>query len=100
MNKAMLIQKLESYRLHNLNQVGPTLPQLSDSFVVAWIFHDHLIEGRSLSPEEIQGIDTPRSYISSYYKPLLEDIRMYRQAIELVWNWGKPRSIFFVSRTF
>jgi fido (protein-threonine AMPylation protein) len=89
MNKAMLIQKLESYRLHNLNQVGPTLPQLSDSFVTAWIFHDHLLEGRSLSPEEIQGALSHQDHLfPSYYRPLMEDIRMYKQAIELVWNWG------------
>ena len=93
MNKAMLIQKLESYRLRNLNQVGPTLPQLSESFVIAWIFHDHLIEGRSLNPEEIQAALTHQDEMfPSYYRPLMEDIRMYRQAIELIWNWGNQGS--------
>lgn len=89
MNKAMLIQKLESYRLHNFDQYGPTLPELSESFVLAWIFHDHLIEGRSLNPEEIQAALNHQDHLfPSYYRPLMEDIRMYRQAIEMVWNWG------------
>ena len=84
-DKTSLINQLECYRIQNLNKRGKVLPELSDSLVMAWIFHDNLLEGRSLNPEEIQGaILHEDQQFPSYTRPLLEDIRVYERAIDCV----------------
>ena len=94
-DKVSLIKHLESYHLQQGSDT-PALPELPESFLMAWIFHDNHLEGRSLNPQDIrvavQGRDAERP---SYLRPLLEDIRLYQEAIKMVWAWGQqgPKSL-------
>jgi len=88
-DKASLIKRLESYHLQQQSD-RPALSELPESLVMALIFHDNMLEGRSFKPEDIQvavqGRDTERP---SYLRPLLEDIRLYRDALDMVWGWAQ-----------
>ena len=88
-DKSAMIQKLEEYRLQNMDHRGTLLPDLTERFVMAWIFHDNLLEGRSLNPEEIQSALRRNDHLyPSYVRPVLEDIRLYERAIDMIWQWS------------
>lgn len=86
-DKASLIKQLEQYRLRN--QERSENLEIPDSLMMAWIFHDNQLEGRSLNPDEIKVAIFHRDQERpSYLRPLFEDIRVYRDAIQLAWTWG------------
>jgi|GEM_PF-1412298 len=88
-DKASLIKQLEDYRLRNKEQSGAG-QALPDTLMMAWIFHDNQLEGRSLNPDEIKVAIYHRDQERpSYLRPLFEDIRVYRDAINLAWTWGQ-----------
>lgn len=87
-DKASLIKQLEHYRLRHKERRAGAL-QIPDHLMMAWIFHDNQLEGRSLNPDEIKVAIYHRDQERpSYLRPLFEDIRVYRDAIELAWSWG------------
>jgi fido (protein-threonine AMPylation protein) len=87
-NRAQLINSLELYRQNQLS--NPQMSPLNERLVTAWIFHDNLLEGRSFKPEHIQcALRCEDQKQPSYLGPLLEDIRIYEQAIKKVWTWAQ-----------
>lgn len=92
-SRAKLIESLESYRQANKCDGGFTLA-LSERVIMAWIFHDNLLEGRTFKPEEIQvAIRREDHLMPSYLRPLLEDIRCYESAIHMVCKWAKDSEL-------
>lgn len=88
-NKFSIIQHLEMYRLHQLTCESSQKNNLSKSLIMAWIYHDNLLEGRSFEPEDIQiAINQEDHLLPSYLQPLLEDIRLYQSAIQLVQTYS------------
>ena len=93
-SRAQLITSLEHYRQTQLS-TAQTFP-LDERIITAWIFHDNLLEGRSFQPEHIQSALRREDHQHpSYLGPLLEDIRIYEEAIKQVWTWAQdgPESI-------
>jgi len=87
--KADLIQQLETYRLSHMSAQGRTQPARSEKLMVAWIFHDNHLEGRSFNPIEVQAaLRREDAQHPSYVRPLLEDVRAYERAIELMCEWS------------
>ena len=83
-----LLETLELYR-QSSQELNDCAPQLSERVVMAWIFHDNLLEGRTFKPEEIQvAIRRQDHTLPSYLRPLLEDIRIYETAIEMICRWA------------
>ncbi len=88
-NRASLIEALERYRRKFLKQAQDER-YFSERVLMAWIFHDNLLEGRTFKPEEIQiAIRNQDQQLPSYLRPLLEDIRQYEQAIEMISTWAQ-----------
>ena len=88
-NRAKLIEQLESYR-QTYNSDEGFRPESSDRVLMAWIFHDNLLEGRTFKPEEIQAALRREDHLMpSYLRPLLEDIRSYESAISMIGRWAK-----------
>lgn len=82
-----LIGSLESYRQQQ--QQGP-VDVMSERVRLAWIFHDNSLEGRCFKPEEILGaVRQEDQRFPSYMRPLLEDVRLYEEAIRMVGAWAK-----------
>lgn len=87
-NRAQLIESLERYRQEHKSRVNMDFI-LSERVIMAWIFHDNLLEGRTFKPHEIQAALRGQDHSQpSYLKPLLEDIRSYRDAIDMVCAWS------------
>lgn len=94
-NKASLIKHLEQHRQRHEGH-APSVELIPDHLMMAWIFHDNQLEGRSLNPDEIQAAVHHRdAERPSYMRPLLEDIRVYRDAIKRAWSWAErgPREL-------
>lgn len=88
-NRAKLIERMESYRQTYQNDEG-FRPEVSERVMMAWIFHDNLLEGRTFKPEEIQvAIRREDHLMPSYLRPLLEDIRCYESAVNMICRWSK-----------
>ena len=85
-SKTQIIQHLEMYHLHQTalcENKQTSIYSLDQSMVMAWIYHDHLLEGRSFEPEEIKiAINKRDQELPTYLHPLLEDIRLYESAIK------------------
>ena len=80
---------MESYRQTYKDDEG-FRPEVSERVMMAWIFHDNLLEGRTFKPEEIQAAIRREDHLMpSYLKPLLEDIRCYESAIDMICRWAK-----------
>ena len=87
-NRAQLINSLEIYRQNQLSVDQNS--SLNERLMTAWIFHDNLLEGRSLQPEHIQcALRREDQRQPSYLGPLLEDVRIYEEAIKKIWRWGQ-----------
>ena len=87
-SRAHLINSLEIYRQNQLSQ--SQLFSFEERLVTAWIFHDNLLEGRSFQPEHIQcAVRNEDHKQPSYLVPLLEDVRIYQEAIKRVWQWAE-----------
>lgn len=87
--KADLIQQLETYRLSHISARGRTLPQRSEKLMMAWIFHDNHLEGRSFNPADVQAALRHEDALHpSYVRPQLEDVRAYERAIEMMCEWS------------
>ena len=87
-NRATLIESLETYRQSIGHQADPS-QDIDDRVLMAWIFHDNLLEGRTFKPHEIQAaLKGDDQSMPSYLRPLLEDIRSYRLAIKMVTRWA------------
>ena len=87
-DKASLIKHLEQHRLRTLERASAERV-IPDQLMMAWIFHDNQLEGRSLNPDEIRVAIYDRDQERpSYLRPLFEDIRVYRDAIQIAWDWG------------
>ena len=81
-----LIQRLEKYRM---SQKGQSLI-LTEKLTAAWIFHDHLVEGRTFNPEEIMAaLRGDDDQFPSYFSPLFNDIRDYAEALEWIIEWSE-----------
>ena len=86
--RAQLINSLEMYRQDRLCE--PHLAPIDERVMMAWIFHDNLLEDRCLQPEYIQvALKREDHKLPSYLKPLLEDIRIYEDAVHMVMYWAQ-----------
>ena len=91
-NRAALIEALERYRRQFLKRTKAER-YFSERVLMAWVFHDNLLEGRTFRPEEIQiALRNEDEALPSYLRPLLEDIRRYEEAIEMICTWAQEGS--------
>ena len=94
-NRATLIEALERYRRKFLKQAKAER-YFSERVLMAWVFHDNLLEGRTFRPEEIQiALRHQDQQLPSYLRPLLEDVRRYEQAIEMTCVWAQEGQASF-----
>lgn len=88
-NRASLIRALETYRQERLASSLEDA-SISERVIMAWIYHDNSLEGRCFRPEEVQAaIRHNDREFPSYMRPLLEDVRIYEEAIKWVTSWAK-----------
>ncbi len=80
------IRALEHHRAQTLaDRPGPEA--LSDRLLMSWIHHDNMLEGRLFRPAEIaQALGEGDEGLDRYLHPLMHRIRLYRDAIHLVWT--------------
>ena len=99
-SRAQLIESLERYKQNQRSNFGQKIA-LSERVVMAWIFHDNLLEGRTFKPNEIQSALRRQDQSQpSYLRPLLEDIRSYRAAIKMICDWAEVGVSAFTRENF
>ena len=99
-SRAQLIESLERYRQERRARSNREFV-LSERVMMAWIFHDNLLEGRTFKPHEIQAaLHCQDHSMPSYLRPLLEDIRSYQNAIEMICTWSEEGLRTFCRENF
>lgn len=81
------IRALEHHRVSTLARRQPEAEPLSDRIIMSWIHHDNMLEGRLFRPEEIvDALAEADDNLDRYLRPLMSEIRRYRDAIQFIWT--------------
>ncbi|MGC6416637.1 MAG: Fic family protein [Bradymonadia bacterium] len=81
------IKALEHHRVQTIAHRTPKPTPPSLPLLLSWIHHDNMLEGCPFSTNEIaQALRNRDDEVVPYLRPLMEKIRLYRDAILEVWS--------------